>query len=142
MSKVNFLHLNFGNFLTTIVPGLSYIRSCLVQSQETRFANFMSIDWLPIDVTRRFSDHVYTEPRLIRTIKGTLQDRQVPMHRLYDIFTIYKENSRVLAEGNLFVGESCNSGILTVNSTYPDLHLIKKCEPQPSSFKFTLTLCV
>ena len=61
----------------------------------------MSIDWLPLDETRRFSDHVYTEPCWTRTIKGTIRDHQVPMNRLHDIFTIYKENSRILAEGNL-----------------------------------------
>ena len=33
-------------------------------------------------------------------IKGTLGDRRVDLERFYDIFTIYKDNSRVLAEGN------------------------------------------
>ena len=87
--------------LCSVVPGLSHIRSCLEKSLITRFEKFMSIDWLPLEETRTFGDHVYTEPCWTRTIKGTLQGRKVHMNRLYDIFNIYQDRSRVLAEGNL-----------------------------------------
>ena len=60
----------------------------------------MSIDWLPLEETTRFSNHVYTEPCWTRTKKGRgILDHQVDMERFYDIFAIYEDNSRVLAEG-------------------------------------------
>ena len=61
----------------------------------------MSTDWLPLEETRRFSNHVYTDPCWTRTEKGILLNRKADMDRFYDIFTIYKEKGRVLAEGNL-----------------------------------------
>ena len=60
----------------------------------------MSTDWLPLEETRRLPQNVYTEQCWTRTKKGILLDSKVDMDRLYDIFRIYKDNSRVLAEGN------------------------------------------
>ena len=60
----------------------------------------MSIDWLPLDETRRFSHHIYTEPCWATTKKGTLQDQKVKINRLYDIFTKYEQKSKIFAEGN------------------------------------------
>ena len=60
----------------------------------------MSIDWLPHDETRRFPDHVYTEPCWTRTVRGHLWDRRTELTHLYQLFDLFKENSRVLVEGN------------------------------------------
>ena len=60
----------------------------------------MSIDWLPLEETRRFPQNVYTESRWTITIKGIRRDKKVDMDSLYDIFAIYKDKNRVLAEGN------------------------------------------
>ena len=87
-------------FTSSIIPGLNYVRTCLAQSTRNRFTNFMSIDWLPLEETRRFPHNVYTEQCWTRTVKGKLLDSKVDMDSLYDIFTMYKDNSRVLAEGN------------------------------------------
>ena len=85
---------------TLIVSGSNYIRTCFEQSIKERYENFMSIDWLPHDETRRFPDHVYTEPCWTRTVKGHLWDRRKDLEHLYQMFDLFKENSRVLAEGN------------------------------------------
>ena len=85
--------------------GLNYVRNCVKQSLITRFKNFMSIDWLPLEETRRFPHHVYTEPCWTRTTKGNLFDEQIALDKLYDIFTIYKEKGTVLAEGSLFLSD-------------------------------------
>ena len=69
--------------------------------QEERSKNFLSTDWLPLEKTRQYPEHVYTEPSWKRTIKGTLINRKGALEGFYDIFTIYKENGRVVAEGNL-----------------------------------------
>ena len=64
----------------------------------------MSNDWLPPNAEGHKSistQQFYIEPDWTRTAQGGLEDTQVPMSRLYDIFDIYKERSRIIAEGIL-----------------------------------------
>ena len=98
---------------TLVVIGSSYIRTCLEKSIVERYENFMSIDWLPHEETRRFPDHVYTEPCWTRTVKGHLWDRREDLNHLYQIFDLFKENSRILAEGNFSLLE------ISVSFHYP-----------------------
>ena len=44
-----------------LFSGAKFLRACLEKFFTERYENFMSIDWLPHDETRRFPDHVYTE---------------------------------------------------------------------------------
>ena len=62
----------------------------------------MSTDWLPRDAkgARTIPSHVYTEPCWTRTVKGHLWDRRKVLKHLYELFDLFKENSRVLAEGS------------------------------------------
>ena len=80
--------------------GVADLREYLKKNQLERFKKFMSTDWLPLEEARIYSNYVYTEPCWTRTKKGILLNRKVDMDRFYDIFTIYKEKGRVLAEGN------------------------------------------
>ena len=82
--------------------GANYIRACLEEHLIERYEKFMSIDWLPPEETRRFPDHVYTETFWTRTVKGHLWDRRKDLEHLYQMFDLFKENSRVLAEGNFY----------------------------------------
>ena len=87
--------------ISSVIPGLNYIRSSLKETLKEYYKDFMSTDWLPKDATgtRMFSSHVYMEPCWTRTVKGHLRDSHDPMNRLYDIFPLYKDKHRVLAEG-------------------------------------------
>ena len=72
----------------------------------------MSNDWLPGDAEGNMPISVqecYMEPDWTRTEKAGMQERQVDMKRLYDIFNIYKDNSRIIAEGTSFALEKKNS---------------------------------
>ena len=82
--------------------GANYIRACLEEHLIERYEKFMSIDWLPPEETRRFPDHVYTDTCWTRTVKGHLWDRRKDLEHLYQMFDLFKENSRVLAEGNFY----------------------------------------
>ena len=62
----------------------------------------MSNDWLPEDVEGNMKIPVqgfYIEPDWMRTEKSGIQEKQVSMSRLYDIFGIYSDRSRIMAEG-------------------------------------------
>ena len=77
------------------------IRTRLKDAIIGRCKNFMSTDWLPPSTARSIPvQTAYVEPCWTRTVKGTLQDEQVPMDKLYDIFDIYKnKKTKVLLSG-------------------------------------------
>ena len=83
------------------------IQDKLKQSLRDRCENFMSNDWLPEDAEGHkpiLIDKFYMEPDWTRTEEGGLEDTQVPMKSLYEIFDIYeKSNSRIIAEGEAFI---------------------------------------
>ena len=65
----------------------------------------MSNDWLPEDAEGHKPIPVqgfYVEPDWTRTDQGGLEDTQVPMNGLCEIFDTYKDNSRIIAEGICF----------------------------------------
>ena len=63
----------------------------------------MSTDWLPEDCHGHKTipvQLVYVEPSLTRTVKGTLEDKQEKLDRLYDIFSVYEnKKTKILAVG-------------------------------------------
>ena len=66
----------------------------------------MSNDWLPEDAEgykRILINKIYMEPDWTRTKEGVGNDTHVTMNGLYKIFDIYKEDSRIIAEGNFFL---------------------------------------
>ena len=81
------------------------IREEVIESLTYRCENYMANDWLPEEAEGHMSlpvEGFYMEPEWTRTEKAGLQEKQVSMDKLYDIFNIYKDNGRVLAEGRCF----------------------------------------
>ena len=71
-------------------------------SLRDKFRNFMSNDWLPEDAEGHkpiSTQGFYIKPNWTRTVEEGLKDEHVPMKRLYEIFEIYKDKSRIIAEG-------------------------------------------
>ena len=122
------MHIRTKDFF---VAGSNYIRTCLKKSLIERYENFMSIDWLPHDEIRRFPDHVYTDPCWTRTVRGHLWDRRKELTHLYQLFDLFKENSRVLAEGNPWYFETYRRLKTLVLPLTSGLSL-----PRPSKFSF------
>ena len=82
---------------------LEEIQGDLKQSLRDRCENFMSNDWLPEDAEGNLKIPVqgnYMEPDWTRTEKSGIQEKQFSVNRLYDIFNIYKDKSRIVAEGS------------------------------------------
>ena len=90
------------------------IQDDLKQSLRDRLQKFMSNDWLPEDAEGHnliSTQEFYMEPDWTRTVMGGLEEKHVSMEKLCDIFDIYEDKSRIIAEGISFDLPSVNTFI-------------------------------
>ena len=86
-----------------LLLGMRDIQTLTKESLRRRLKNYLSNDWLPVDNAKSFPlKQFYVELNWTKTIKG-LRDRQEPMNRIHDIFTLNIGSSAVtvLVQGTL-----------------------------------------